>query len=91
MTGCDMVASSTSKYHARGEVLRHPLTNVSKSLAERAVEPYILKPHSEDWLLHTLWLPPGPRGDENWLTAEPRVLADGRTVMVNRGAVFARP
>jgi hypothetical protein len=34
-------------------------------------------------LLHTLLLPPGPRGDENWLTAEPRVLADGRTVMVN--------
>ena len=34
-------------------------------------------------LLHTLLLPPGPRGDENWLTAEPRVLADGRTVLVN--------
>jgi hypothetical protein len=34
-------------------------------------------------LLHTLLLPPGRRGDENWLTAEPRVLADGRTVMVN--------
>jgi hypothetical protein len=34
-------------------------------------------------LLHTILLPPGPRGDENWLTAEPRVLADGRTVLVN--------
>ncbi len=34
-------------------------------------------------LLHTLLLPAGPLGDENWLTAEPRVLADGRTVMVN--------
>jgi hypothetical protein len=34
-------------------------------------------------LLHTLLLPPGPLGDENWLTAEPRVLADGRTVLVN--------
>ena len=24
-------------------------------------------------LLQTILLPPGPRGDENWLTAEPRV------------------
>lgn len=34
-------------------------------------------------LLHTIALPPGPRGDEHWLTAEPRVLEDGRTVLVN--------
>ena len=34
-------------------------------------------------LLHTIALPPGPRGDEQWLTAEPRVLGDGRTVLVN--------
>jgi len=34
-------------------------------------------------LLQTILLPPGPRGDENSLTAEPRVLADGRTVLVN--------
>lgn len=34
-------------------------------------------------LLQTILLPPGPRGDENWLTAEPRVLSDGRTVLVN--------
>jgi hypothetical protein len=34
-------------------------------------------------LLQTILLPPGRRGDEQWLTAEPRVLADGRTVLVN--------
>ena len=33
-------------------------------------------------LLHTLGLPPGPRGDEADYTAEPRVLSDGRTVVV---------
>ena len=34
-------------------------------------------------LLQTIQLPPGRRGDEQQLTAEPRVLADGRTVLVN--------
>jgi hypothetical protein len=34
-------------------------------------------------LLKTLLLPAGARGDENWLTAEPRLLSDGRTVLVN--------
>jgi 56kDa selenium binding protein (SBP56) len=34
-------------------------------------------------LLQTLLLPAGPRGDENFLTAEPRVLDDGKTVLVN--------
>jgi hypothetical protein len=34
-------------------------------------------------LLRTILLPPGPRGGENALTAEPRVLADDRTVLVN--------
>jgi hypothetical protein len=34
-------------------------------------------------LLHTLTLPDGPVGDESMLTAEPRVLADGRTVLVS--------
>jgi hypothetical protein len=34
-------------------------------------------------LLQTLLLPPGRRGDEQALSAEPRVLADGRTVLVN--------
>ncbi|HET9275586.1 MAG TPA: hypothetical protein VFN96_05885, partial [Gemmatimonadales bacterium] len=33
-------------------------------------------------LLHTITLPQGPRGDEAGLTAEPRLLADGRTVLV---------
>lgn len=34
-------------------------------------------------LLHTFTLPPGPLGDEGDLTAEPRLLADGRTVLVS--------
>ena len=34
-------------------------------------------------LLHTFDLPHGPRGDEGWLTAEPRLLSDGRTVLVS--------
>jgi hypothetical protein len=33
--------------------------------------------------LHTITLPDGPAGDESMLTAEPRVLADGRTVLVS--------
>jgi hypothetical protein len=34
-------------------------------------------------LLQTFDLPEGPRGDEAGLTAEPRLLADGRTVLVS--------
>jgi hypothetical protein len=34
-------------------------------------------------LLHTFALPPGPRGDEADATAEPRLLSDGRTVLVS--------
>jgi hypothetical protein len=34
-------------------------------------------------LLRTITLPNGPAGDESMLTAEPRVLADGRTVLVS--------
>lgn len=34
-------------------------------------------------LLHTIDLPAGPRGDEAIATAEPRLLADGRTVLVS--------
>jgi len=34
-------------------------------------------------LLHTIALPDGPAGNEGLLTAEPRVLADGRTVLVS--------
>lgn len=33
-------------------------------------------------LLHTLLLPPGPRGDENLDVAEARLLADGKTAIV---------
>ncbi len=34
-------------------------------------------------LLHTFSLPDGPRGNEGLLSAEPRVLRDGRTVLVS--------
>jgi hypothetical protein len=34
-------------------------------------------------LLHTITLPQGPRGDEGSYTAEPRLLNDGRTVLVS--------
>jgi hypothetical protein len=34
-------------------------------------------------LLRTFALPDGPRGDEGLLTAEPRLLADGRTMLVS--------
>ena len=34
-------------------------------------------------LLHTITLPGGPTGEESMLTAEPRVLDDGRTVLVS--------
>ena len=34
-------------------------------------------------LLHTITLPNGPAGDESMMTAEPRVLADGRTLLVS--------
>jgi 56kDa selenium binding protein (SBP56) len=55
-------------------------TDMHLAVRSRAVQIWRL---SDLALLHTLLLPPGPRGDENWLTAEPRVLADGRTVLVN--------
>ena len=34
-------------------------------------------------LLHTLSLPDGPAGNEGLLTAEPRLMADGKTVLVS--------
>ena len=55
-------------------------TDMHLQVRSRAIQVWRL---SDLTLLHTLLLPPGPRGDENWLTAEPRVLADGRTVVVN--------
>jgi hypothetical protein len=55
-------------------------TDMHLQVRSRAVQVWRL---SDLALLHTLLLPPGPQGNENWLTAEPRVLADGRTVLVN--------
>jgi hypothetical protein len=55
-------------------------TDMHLQVRSRAVQVWRL---SDLTLLHTHLLPPGPRGDENWLTAEPRVLADGRTVLIN--------
>jgi len=34
-------------------------------------------------LLRTIALPPGPRGDENQFTGEPRLLADGRSIYIH--------
>jgi len=50
------------------------------TLYSRAIQIWRL---SDLHLLHTVLLPPGPRGDENSWTAEPRVMPDGRTVVVN--------
>jgi hypothetical protein len=55
-------------------------TDMHLHVRSRAIQIWRL---SDLKLLDTLLLPPGPRGDENWLTAEPRVLADGRSVLVN--------
>jgi hypothetical protein len=55
-------------------------TDMHLEARSRAVQIWRL---SDLTLLHTILLPPGPRGDENAMTAEPRVLADGRTVLVN--------
>ena len=46
----------------------------------RAVQVWRL---SDLTLLHTFELPSGPRGNEGGLTAEPRLLADGKTVLVS--------
>jgi 56kDa selenium binding protein (SBP56) len=55
-------------------------TDMHLDTRSRAVQVWRL---SDLALLHTIVLPPGPRGDENAMTAEPRLLADGRTVLVN--------
>jgi hypothetical protein len=55
-------------------------TDMHLAVRSRVVQVWRL---SDLTLLQTILLPPGPRGDENWLTAEPRALADGRTVLVN--------
>jgi hypothetical protein len=55
-------------------------TDMHGETSSRAVQIWRL---SDLTLLQTLLLLPGPLGTENTLTAEPRVLADGRTVLVN--------
>jgi 56kDa selenium binding protein (SBP56) len=55
-------------------------TDMHLDTRSRAVQVWRL---SDLRLLRTILLPPGPRGDENAMTAEPRVLADGHTVLVN--------
>jgi hypothetical protein len=55
-------------------------TDMHLETRSRAVQVWRL---SDLTLRQTLFLPPGPRGDESAMTAEPRVLADGRTVLVN--------
>lgn len=49
-------------------------------LASRQVQLWRL---SDLTLLHTIALPHGPAGDEGLLTAEPRLMADGRTMLVS--------
>jgi hypothetical protein len=55
-------------------------TDMHLQARSRAVQVWRL---SDFKLIQTILLPPGPRGDENEMTAEPRVLEDGRTVLVN--------
>lgn len=55
-------------------------TDMHLQTRSRAVQVWRL---SDLALLKTILLPPGPQGDENSMTAEPRVLSDGRTVLVN--------
>jgi hypothetical protein len=51
-----------------------------KSPASRQLQIWRL---SDLTLLHTITLPDGPEGGESMLTAEPRLLDDGRTVLVS--------
>jgi hypothetical protein len=55
-------------------------TDMDGELPVRAVQIWRL---SDLKLLHTFELPNGPRGDEGAFTAEPRLLDDGRTVLVS--------
>jgi hypothetical protein len=55
-------------------------TDMDKGGPTRALQFWRLSDLS---LLHTIELPNGPRGDEGFLTAEPRVLSDGKTVLVS--------
>lgn len=55
-------------------------TDMHLEVRSRAIQIWRLKDLK---LLQTILVPPGRRGDETFMTAEPRVLADGRTVLVN--------
>ena len=55
-------------------------TDMHLDTRSRAIQVWRL---SDLRLLQTLLLPPGPAGDASRMTAEPRVLADGHTVLVN--------
>jgi hypothetical protein len=55
-------------------------TDMDGEVPVRAVQIWRL---SDLKLLHTFDLPNGPRGDEGAFTAEPRLLDDGRTVLVS--------
>jgi len=55
-------------------------TDMHLQARSRAVQIWRL---SDFALLQTIMLPPGPSGDASRMTAEPRVMPDGRTVLVN--------
>ena len=55
-------------------------TDMHQQTRSRAVQVWRL---SDLQLLHTILLPPGPRGDASAMTAEPRLLVDSQTVLVN--------
>jgi hypothetical protein len=60
------------------------LVTTSADMHERFVSKVVQVWRASDLQrLATLTLPPGPGGKEGWDPAEPRVLADGRTVMVS--------
>jgi len=55
-------------------------TDMNKGTPTHAVQVWRL---SDLTVQHTVELPDGPRGDEGMLSAEPRVLSDGKTVLVS--------
>ena len=59
------------------------LTTTTDMIGEEPVNAVQLWRLSDLALLRTFDLPKGPRGDEGSFTAEPRLLADGKTVLVS--------
>jgi hypothetical protein len=59
------------------------VTTTADMIGEDAIPSVQLWRLSDLRLLRTFDLPQGPRGDEAGLTAEPRLLADGKTVLVS--------